>query len=136
MAFSNSSVCLIHGMSRPIGAIFHVPHGLSNAVLLPTVTSFSIRGAQRRYADVARTMNWADSQDSDESASLKLIEGLERLNSDLNVPRLGSCKGVDIERFEENINKMASDALDSGSPANNPVVPTASEIVSLYRAAY
>ena len=89
-----------------------------------------------RYADVARTMNWAESQDSDESASLKLIEGLERLNSDLNVPRLGSCKGVDIKRFEENLDKMASDALDSGSPANNPVVPTASEIVSLYRAAY
>jgi alcohol dehydrogenase class IV len=36
MAFSNSSVCLVHGMSRPIGAVFHVPHGLSNAVLLPT----------------------------------------------------------------------------------------------------
>ena len=35
-AFSNSSVCLVHGMSRPIGAVFHVPHGLSNAVLLPT----------------------------------------------------------------------------------------------------
>jgi alcohol dehydrogenase class IV len=135
MAFSNSSVCLVHGMSRPIGAIFHVPHGLSNAVLLPTVTRFSIRGAQKRYADVARTMNWAESQDSDESASLKLAEALECLNSELNIPRLGACKGVDINRFEENLDKMASDALDSGSPANNPVVPTASEIVSLYRAA-
>src|ERR1043166_2682323 len=50
MAFANSSVCLVHGMSRPIGALFHLPHGLSNAVLLPTVTRFSIRGAPDRYA--------------------------------------------------------------------------------------
>ena len=46
MAFTNSSVCLVHGMSRPIGAVFHLPHGLSNAVLLPAVTRFSISGAK------------------------------------------------------------------------------------------
>ena len=45
MAFANSSVALVHGMSRPIGAVFHVPHGLSNAVLLPAVTRFSLSGA-------------------------------------------------------------------------------------------
>lgn len=56
MAFTNSSVGLVHGMSRPIGAVFHVPHGLSNAVLLPTVTRFSLSGAAERYATVAKTM--------------------------------------------------------------------------------
>ena len=45
LAFSNSSVALVHGMSRPIGAHFHVPHGLSNAMLLPAVTRFSVPGA-------------------------------------------------------------------------------------------
>ena len=57
MAFSNSSVCLVHGMSRPIGAHFHVPHGLSNAVLLPDVTRFSLPGAGplRRH----RSGRWA-----------------------------------------------------------------------------
>ena len=59
MAFSNSSVCLVHGMSRPIGAHFHVPHGLSNAVLLPDVTRFSLPGAPARYAAVARVMGMA-----------------------------------------------------------------------------
>src|ERR1700730_9490223 len=49
LAFSNSSVALVHGMSRPIGARFHVPHGLSNATLLPTVTKFSVGSASRRY---------------------------------------------------------------------------------------
>ncbi len=56
MAFSNSSVCLVHGMSRPMGAVFHIPHGLSNAMLLPAVTRFSIPGAVDRYATIARTM--------------------------------------------------------------------------------
>ena len=54
MAFSNSSVGLVHGMSRPIGAHFHVPHGLSNAVLLPDITRFSPPGAVERYAVIAR----------------------------------------------------------------------------------
>jgi alcohol dehydrogenase class IV len=47
MAFFNSSVALVHGMSRPIGALFHLPHGLSNAILLPTVTRYSIVAAHR-----------------------------------------------------------------------------------------
>ncbi len=54
MAFSNASVALVHGMSRPIGAHFHVPHGLSNAMLLPAVTAFSIGSAAKRYAECAR----------------------------------------------------------------------------------
>ncbi len=75
MAFANSSVCLVHGMSRPIGAVFHLPHGLSNAVLLPAVTRFSLPGALARYAAVARTMGYADPQDDDEAAADALAEG-------------------------------------------------------------
>ena len=56
IAFSNSSVALVHGMSRPIGAKFHVPHGMSNAMLLPAVTEFSISAAVERYAECARVM--------------------------------------------------------------------------------
>src|SRR3546814_8268542 len=51
IAFSNASVALVHGMSRPIGAHFHVPHGLSNAMLLPTVTRWSLDAALDRYAE-------------------------------------------------------------------------------------
>jgi alcohol dehydrogenase class IV len=136
MAFANSSVCLVHGMSRPIGALFHLPHGLSNAVLLPTVTRFSILGATSRYATVARTLGLASDTDSDLSASTALVAGLEQLNRDLNVPRLGECRGVEQRRFEHFVPKMASDALTSGSPQNNPRVPTVEEIVALYRDAW
>ncbi len=64
LAFSNSSVALVHGMSRPIGAHFHVPHGLSNAMLLPAVTRFSISGAPARYAEAARRIGLAADEDS------------------------------------------------------------------------
>lgn len=136
MAFSNSSVCLVHGMSRPIGAVFHVPHGLSNAVLLPPVTRFSIPGATKRYAQLARSMDLAGDKDCDEVAAKKLVEGLEDLNQDLNIPRLGALKEITPERFADNVAKMAQDALDSGSPANNPVVPNIGEITTLYQSAY
>jgi alcohol dehydrogenase class IV len=136
MAFSNSSVCLVHGMSRPVGAVFHVPHGLSNAVLLPTVTKFSVSGAVARYAEVARNMNLAEINEPDGMAASKLPNGLEDLNGKLGIPRLGALHQVDPESFEHNLGKMANDALASGSPANNPVVPSTDEIVELYRAAY
>jgi alcohol dehydrogenase class IV len=136
MAFANSSVCLVHGMSRPIGAIFHVPHGLSNAVLLPTVTRYSLVGAAQRYATVARVMGYASDSDSDAAAGEKLVAGLEELNTRLEVPRLRDCRGVDRQRFEQYVEKMAQDALASGSPNNNPTVPTAEEIVKLYHEAW
>ena len=63
IAFSNASVTLIHGMSRPIGARYHVPHGMSNAMLLPAVTQYSLDGAKERYAEVAVAMGLADSSD-------------------------------------------------------------------------
>jgi alcohol dehydrogenase class IV len=136
MAFSNSSVCLVHGMSRPIGAIFHLPHGLSNAVLLPAVTRFSIPGAPQRYARVSREMGLCDSSASDDYAGEALVKGLERLNSELGIPRLRDAVGADQSVFELHLKKMAEDALASGSPQNNPLVPSADEIMDLYRCAW
>jgi alcohol dehydrogenase class IV len=126
MAFSNSSVCMVHGMSRPIGAVFHLPHGLSNAVLLPAVTRFSIPGAPERYAQISRTMGWTEALD----------DGLERLNAELGIPKLRDALGIDRGAFELHLKKMADDALASGSPQNNPVIPSVEEIVDLYRSAW
>ena len=132
LAFSNSSVALVHGMSRPIGAHFHVPHGLSNAMLLPAITRFSVSGAEARYAEAARRIGFAGLTDSDPTAAAKLITGLERLNKDLSVPT-PSEYGIDEATWNGKMVLMAEQALASGSPANNPTVPTAGEIVALYR---
>jgi alcohol dehydrogenase class IV len=135
-AFANSSVCLVHGMSRPLGALFHLPHGLSNAVLLPAVTRFSLAGAPARYAEVARALGFAERGASDEAAGVALTDGLAAQNERLEIPRLRDCHGMDAVRFEQALEKMAGDALASGSPQNNPIVPTAEQIMALYREAW
>lgn len=132
VAFSNASVALVHGMSRPIGAHFHVPHGLSNAMLLPTVTEFSIPAAAARYADCARAMGVANAQDSTEEANAKLLAELRALNDELCVPTPEQF-GIDRQQFFDQLQVMAEQALASGSPNNNPRVPSAEEIVELYK---
>ncbi|WP_312976088.1 iron-containing alcohol dehydrogenase [Stutzerimonas nitrititolerans] len=131
IAFSNASVALVHGMSRPIGAFFHVPHGLSNAMLLPAVTAFSIPAAPERYADCARAMGVASEGDSVETANDKLLSELRALNKELQVPSPAQF-GIARERFFELRETMARQALASGSPGNNPRVPSEAEIIDLY----
>jgi alcohol dehydrogenase class IV len=132
LAFSNSSVALVHGMSRPIGAHFHVPHGLSNAMLLPAITRFSVAGAEARYAEASRRIGFAELGDADGVASAKLITGLEALNRELSVPT-PSEYGISEADWTGKMALMADQALASGSPGNNPRVPTAAEIIGLYR---
>ncbi len=131
IAFANASVTLIHGMSRPIGALFHVPHGLSNAMLLPEVTAWSVDHAEGRYAHCARYMGIAQEGDSDSAATSKLVEGLRQLNRDLSVPT-PQAYGITEPSWFDSLEMMAQQALDSGSPANNPRVPEAADIVALY----
>ena len=135
MAFSNASVCLVHGMSRPIGAFFHVPHGLSNAMLLPEITAFSVPAALDRYADCARAMGVAEEDEGSQSAVARLLDELRKLNEDLRVPTPREW-GIDAARYEELLAEMASQAVRSGSPANNPRIPTSDEIIELYRRVY
>ncbi|MEP4979765.1 iron-containing alcohol dehydrogenase [Ascidiaceihabitans sp.] len=130
MAFSNASVALVHGMSRPIGAHFHVAHGLSNAMLLPVVTAFSVQAAPARYAEAARVMGFAEAADTDAAACDKLVRSLRALNADLKVP---SPSQLGHEADDDLLHLMARQALASGSPQNNPRVPSEDEIVALYK---
>jgi len=132
VAFSNASVALVHGMSRPIGAAFHVPHGLSNAMLLPSVTQYSLPAAPERYADCARAMGVADGQDSVEVANDKLLKELHALNDELQVPTPAQF-GIDRQTFFDLMPTMAEQALASGSPNNNPRVPSIDDMIAIYR---
>jgi alcohol dehydrogenase class IV len=135
MAFCNASVALVHGMSRPIGAHFHVPHGLSNAMLLPAVTRFSLNAALPRYAEAARLSGFAAPDDADQLAGAKLVNGLDALNAELGVPTPGKF-GISAADWHGKKALMAEQALASGSPANNPRVPDHAEIMALYDAVY
>jgi alcohol dehydrogenase class IV len=135
MAFSNSSVTLVHGMSRPIGAHFHVAHGLSNAMLFPAVTAYSVSGATQRYAECARAYGVAGPTTSDEAAAQSMVEALAELCGDLEVPTPRSY-GIDAARWRELTPLMAQQAVASGSPANNPVLPTLDDIETIYAQVY
>ena len=132
MAFSNSSVALVHGMSRPIGAYFHIHHGLSNSVLLRDVMEFSMVGAPTRFAHIARAMGEPIDGLSPMQQADAAVTAVERLVTDIQMPRLGEI-GIDRQTFENVIEQMAADAIASGSPANNPRQATSEEIVALYR---
>lgn len=132
VAFSNASVALVHGMSRPIGAFYHVPHGLSNAMLLPAVTEYSIPAAEHRYANAARAMGIAQVSDSDASANQRLMAELFAINRELEVPTPAEF-GISRSQFFDNLSIKADQALASGSPANNPRVPSADDIIEIYK---
>jgi alcohol dehydrogenase class IV len=132
VAFSNASVALVHGMSRPIGAFYHVPHGLSNAMLLPAVTEYSIPAAEHRYANAARAMGIARASDSDASANQRLMAELFAINRELEVPTPAEF-GISRSQFFDNLSIKADQALASGSPANNPRVPSADDIIEIYK---
>ncbi len=74
VCINNSSVTIVHGMSRPIGALFHVAHGISNAMLIKECLSFAVDGCYDRFADIAREIGVAGSETSDEAAAREILE--------------------------------------------------------------
>ena len=132
IAFNNSSVTLIHGMSRPIGALFHVAHGLSNAMLMKEWLSFALEGAYDRFADLGRAIGAADGADSAETASAKFQAAVVALTEELETPTLAEF-GIDKEAFFNVIEKMAYDAMDSGSPQNTQREITQADIEQMYK---
>lgn len=135
LAFSNASIALVHAMSRPLGSLFHVPHGMSNAMLLPSVTAYSKSDALGRYADCARVIGMAGDKDSDAAAADALVEGLYAYNQRLDVPTLSGF-GIDRNAYLTAAGKMAEDAVRSGAPANNPRIGNVEEITDLYNKAW
>ncbi|HEY5557826.1 iron-containing alcohol dehydrogenase [Acetobacterium sp.] len=134
IAFNNSSVTIVHGMSRPIGALFHVTHGVSNAMLLGACLKFAVEGegTEARFADIAKTIGIFKEGMTAKDASWELIKEIDKLCSDLHIPTLKDY-GVARDEFFNNIDKMADDALISGSPDNTRRKPNKDEITEIYK---
>ena len=132
IAFNNASVTIVHGMSRPIGALFHIPHGLSNAMLLPACLEFAIEENTARFAEIGRLMGAADEKTDDHEAAVAMAKEVARFCKALDVPTLEE-KGVKKEEFFAQLDKMASDALESGSPQNTMRVPTKEDLIGIYK---
>ncbi|SDJ22255.1 iron-containing alcohol dehydrogenase [Alteribacillus bidgolensis] len=135
IAFSNASVTLVHGISRPIGALFHVQHGISNAMLLPAVLEFTKEAAEERLAFIGRVILPEAKEMSNEELANIVIYEVKKLCLDLNIPNM-KAYGIDEEPFKASLSKMAHDALASGSPNNHPKVPVLEEVMKLYETCY
>lgn len=133
VAFNNSSVTVVHGMSRPIGALFHVAHGISNAMLLKVCLSYVMDGAYDRFAELGRACGAAQSGDSDQEAAEKFLTEVVALCRELEIPTL-SGYGIDQTEFVRLMDKMADDALASGSPSNTRKVLGKEDILKIYAA--
>lgn len=132
IAFNNSSVTIVHGMSRPIGALFHVPHGLSNAMLLDECLKFAKDGAIEKFDKLAQAIGVYKEGMSKAESATEFVLATSKLLSKLNIQTLDEF-GVDKEDFMNSVDKMASDALVSGSPQNTMRIPTKEEIIDIYK---
>lgn len=135
ICINNSSVTIVHGMSRPIGALFHVPHGMSNAMLLKECLSFAVSGAYEKFANLGRETGVASDSDSDETATEKFIDSLQNICDVCEIPTLEQY-GIDRDEYYSKISKMATDAVASGSPANTVKEVTVDDCIEIYKKLY
>lgn len=135
ICINNSSVTIVHGMSRPIGALFHVPHGMSNAMLLKECLSFAVSGAYEKFANLGRETGVASDSDSDETAAEKFIYSLQSICDVCEIPTLEQY-GIDRDEYYSKISKMATDAVASGSPANTVKEVTVDDCIEIYKKLY
>jgi alcohol dehydrogenase len=113
--------------------LFHVPHGISNAMLLPAVLEFSKDNCVGRLADLGRIFH--KEKLKNEEAAEAAVLSVKKLCAKLGIPNLKGW-GIGEEAFAQSLSKMAKDAIESGSPANNPRVPSMEELIELYMACY
>lgn len=135
ICINNSSVTIVHGMSRPIGALFHVPHGMSNAMLIKECLSFAVSGAYEKFANLGRETGVASDSDSDETAAEKFIDSLQNICDVCEIPTLEQY-GIDRDEYYSKISKMATDAVASGSPANTVKEVTVDDCIEIYKKLY
>lgn len=131
VCINNSSVTLVHGMSRPIGALFHVPHGLSNAMLLAECLEFALDGAYERFAALAKGIGATPREMEAPEAAMAFVMKIRELCKICEIPSLQEY-GVSREAFEAAVEKMADDAIASGSPANTRKAVGKADCVRLY----
>ena len=135
MGFCNCSVALVHGLARPLGAYFHIPHGIANAVFLPAVMEFTVLGNPGKFARMAEAMGENTRGLSVMDAASLAVKAVKRLADGLKIPSLRGL-GISKEKFEAVVEQMAEDALVGGSALFNPRKATKEEMIELYRMSY
>lgn len=133
-AFANAPVAAVHALAYPLGGIFHIPHGLSNALVLPHVMRFNMGGCSQLYGELADViLPDLEHSDSAEVRARRLIDWLEQLTAATGLPTRLSEAGVK----ECDLENLASEAMKQQRLLiNNPVDVRMQDALNIYRAAY
>lgn len=132
MAFSNVGLGAVHGMAHPLGAIFDIPHGVANALLLPVVMEFNAPAAMQKYVTIAKAMNAYDELMSAEEAAQAAVAAVRQLSVRVGIPQHLAELGIK----EEDLPRLAKAAAADVCTPGNPREVTEQDLLELYKKAY
>jgi alcohol dehydrogenase len=137
LAFSNTRLGNVHAMAHPLGAFWHIPHGVANALMLPHVMEFNALACPVKMIEVAQAMGepvatFASAGTTEYELGLRAAAAVRKLESDIGIPSRLRDLGVESKSIPD----MAQDAMKSANIAINPRKTTINEIIALYEKAY
>lgn len=128
MGFSNVGLGIVHSMAHPLGALYDTPHGVANAIILPTVMEYNAPETGEKYREIARAMGVKGVDEmSQEEYRKAAIEAVKKLSQDVGIPT--SLKEI-VKK--EDIPFLAQSAMDDACRPGNPKDPTLEDIIKLY----
>ncbi len=129
MGFSNVGLGLVHSMAHPLGALYDTPHGVANAILLPTVMEYNAEATGEKYRDIARAMGVKGVDEMSQAEYRKAaIDAVKKLSHDVGIPE--NLKGIVKEK---DIDFLAQSAMDDACRPGNPKDPTKEDVIKLYK---
>lgn len=132
MGFSNVGLGIVHSMAHPLGAVFDIPHGVANALLLPIVMEFNMSACIEKYGDIARAMGVDTIGMTKEEAARAAVEAVRKLSKDISIPQ--TLREISVKR--EDLPRLAKDALADVCTGGNPKDVVLEDILGLYEVAY
>lgn len=129
MGFSNVGLGLVHSMAHPLGAVYDTPHGVANAIILPTVMEYNAPATGEKYRDIAKAMGvqGTDAMSLDD-ARKAAVDAVRQLGADVGIP-------ADLKEIvkDEDVDFLAQSAYDDACRPGNPRDTSVEEIKALYR---
>ena len=128
MGFSNVGLGIVHSMAHPLGALYDTPHGIANAIILPTVMEYNAPETGEKYREIARAMG-VEGVDKMSQAEYRkaAIDAVRKLSEDVGIPK-------DLKNIvkKEDVPFLAQSAMDDACRPGNPKDPTKEDIIALY----
>ena len=134
LAFTNSGLGVTHSMAHSLGGLFHIPHGLANAVLLPFVIGFNSFDAGVKYTEIAAFIGLETN--TVEEGTRNLINAVRDLNTSMKIPARVRELKVDEQVYRQSLDSMAANALEDICTSSNPRMPSHDDIVTLFEQAW